>query len=209
MSKLSLTVTRRDLVRWPSALPSISPRLIVAIEAPPGISNIGICGAVSATRMSISLSFSSLLRSFFRKLSRVVGRRAGADERIEHALFGGFLGLGAHVLALRLLDERHADLDEIADDAVDVAADVADLGELRRFDLEERRACEFRKTARDLGFADAGRADHQNVLRQHFVAKLAGQLLAPPAIAQRDGDGALGVVLADDVAVEFGDDFAR
>ena len=35
------------------------------------------------------------------------------------------------------------------------------------------------------------------------------ELLAPPAIAQGDGDGALGVVLADDVAVEFGDDFAR
>ena len=34
------------------------------------------------------------------------------------------------------------------------------------------------------------------------------ELLAAPAVAQRDGDGALGVVLADDVAVEFGDDLA-
>src|SRR5690606_41033231 len=35
-----------------------------------------------------------------------------------------------------------------------------------------------------------------------------GQLLAAPAVAQGDGDGALGVGLADDVAVELGDDLA-
>jgi hypothetical protein len=38
---------------------------------------------------------------------------------------------------------------------------------------------------------------------------LVGQLLAAPAVAQRDGDRALGVVLADDEAVELGDDLAR
>ena len=35
------------------------------------------------------------------------------------------------------------------------------------------------------------------------------ELLPAPAIAQRDGDGALGVGLADNETVEFGDDFAR
>src|SRR5690606_30615942 len=35
------------------------------------------------------------------------------------------------------------------------------------------------------------------------------QLLAAPAVAQRHGDRALGVVLADDIAVELGDDLAR
>jgi hypothetical protein len=34
-------------------------------------------------------------------------------------------------------------------------------------------------------------------------------LLAPPAIAQRDGDSAFGVGLANYETVEFGDDFAR
>ena len=38
--------------------------------------------------------------------------------------------------------------------------------------------------------------------------RLPVELLPPPAVAQRDRDRALGVVLADDVAVEFGDDFA-
>ena len=101
------------------------------------------------------------------------------------------------------------DLDEVADDLLDVAADIADLGELGRLDLEERRLGELRQPAGDLGLADAGRADHQDVLRQHLLAQLGGELLAAPAVAQRDGDGALGVVLADDEAVELGDDLAR
>ena len=40
-------------------------------------------------------------------------------------------------------------------------------------------------------------------------AQLGRHTLAAPAVAQRDRDRALGVALADDVVVEFGDDFAR
>ena len=85
-----------------------------------------------------------------------------------------------------------ADLDQVADDRVDVAADVADLGELGRLDLDERRVGEPREPARDLGLADAGRADHQDVLRRDLLAQRLGDLLAPPAVAQRDRDRALG-----------------
>ena len=112
------------------------------------------------------------------------------------------------VLALALARLRDRHLDEIADDLFDVAADIADLGELGRFDLDERRVGEPGEAARDLGLADAGRADHQDVLRHHLFAQAALELQPPPAVAQRDRDGALGVVLADDEAVEFGDDFA-
>ena len=104
---------------------------------------------------------------------------------------------------------RERDLDQVAHDLLDVAADIADLGELGRLDLDERRLGQAGQPARDLGLADAGRADHQDVLGQHLVAQLGRQLLAAPAVAQRDGDRALGVVLADDVAVELGDDLAR
>jgi hypothetical protein len=72
------------------------------------------------------------------------------------------------VSASRVLDR---DLDQIADDRVDVAADVADLGELGRLDLDERRLGEPRQPARDLGLADAGRADHQDVLRRDLLAQ--------------------------------------
>ena len=89
----------------------------------------------------------------------------------------------------------------------DIAADISDLGELGRFHLEKRRAGELRQAARDFGLADAGRPDHQNVLGQHFFAQTPIELQPPPAIAQRDRDRALGVGLADDEAVEFGNDF--
>src|SRR5690606_38615175 len=93
-------------------------------------------------------------------------------------------------------------------DRVDVAADVTDFGELRGFDLDERRAGEPRKAARDFGFADTGWPDHQDVLRRDFVAQVFRQLHAAPAVAQRDCHGALRGMLADDVLVEFGGDFA-
>ena len=113
-----------------------------------------------------------------------------------------------HVLALALAGLRDRDLDEVAHDLLDVAADIADFGELGRLDLEERRAREPGEPARNLGLADAGRADHQDVLGQHLLAHLLVELQSPPAVAQRDRDRALGVGLADDEAVELGNDFA-
>jgi hypothetical protein len=97
---------------------------------------------------------------------------------------------------------------QVADDRLDVTADVADFGELGGFDLDERRVGQLGQAAGDFGLADTGRADHQDVLRGDFGAQLGRQLHAPPAVAQGNGDGALGVVLADDVAVEFVDDLA-
>ena len=112
----------------------------------------------------------------------------------------------AHLLLARHLD---GDVGQLLDDRVDVAADVADLGELGRLDLHERRVGELRQAARDLGLADAGRPDHQDVLRRDLLAQRLGHLHAAPAVAQRDGHRALGGVLADDVLVEFLDDLAR
>ena len=66
------------------------------------------------------------------------------------------------------------DLDQVAHDRVDVAADVADLGELGRLDLDERRVGEPREPARDLGLADAGGTDHQDVLRRDLLAQRLG-----------------------------------
>jgi len=127
--------------------------------------------------------------------------------RAEHAIFGGELRPRLNVLALSLAGLRNCDFDEIPDDLLDVAADIADLGEFRSFDLDERRAREFGQPPRDFGLADPGRPDHQDVFWQHFLAKAFGELLTPPPIAQGDGYRAFGVGLTDDKAVEFGDDF--
>ena len=174
----------------------------------PGISNIGMPEELRCTSISISLSSSSPARSFLRKLSRVAGLAPGPTSASSTRSSAGCSAFACTSLRF-LARQRDGDLDEVAHDLLDVAADIADLGELGGLDLEERRAGELRQAARDLGLADAGRADHQDVLRQHFFAQLVVELQPAPAIAQRDGDGALGVVLADDEAVEFGDDFAR
>ncbi len=115
--------------------------------------------------------------------------------------------LQSFALVLLYLGDR--DFEQIADDLLDIAADIADLGEFRRLDLEERRIGELGEAARNLRLAAAGRPDHQNVLRHHLVAHRAFEMQPAPAVAQRDSDGALGLFLADDEAVEFGDDFAR
>lgn len=115
--------------------------------------------------------------------------------------------LGLHILAALFTHQRDGNLDQIADDLLHVAADIADFGELGRFHLDERCTSEPGETAGNLRLADAGRSDHQYVLRHDLFAHLAFELLAAPAIAQRNGDGALGVVLADNEAVEFRDDF--
>src|SRR6185437_13013500 len=134
---------------------------------------------------------------------------AGADQSVDDTLFGVELGLGLHIFAFAIAGERNGNLDQVADDLLDVAADIADFGELGGFDFEKRRARQARQPARDFGFADTGRPDHQNVFRQHFLAQFVVELQPPPAITQGDGNGTLSVVLADDEAVQFGNDFAR
>jgi hypothetical protein len=84
------------------------------------------------------------------------GAGIGADQGIEHAILGGELRARLDVLALALAGLRDRDFDQIANDLLDIAADVADLGKLRGFDLDERRAGELCQPPRDLGLADAG-----------------------------------------------------
>ena len=133
----------------------------------------------------------------------------GANQSVEHAVLGGELRARLDALAAAFLDEADRHLDEIAHDLLDIAADIADLGEFRGLDLQEGRVGEPRQPAGDLGLAAAGGADHQYVLRQNLLAHLTFEAKPAPTVAQRDGDGALGRRLSDDVAVEFGNNLAR
>jgi hypothetical protein len=98
------------------------------------------------------------------------GAGPGPDQGVEHPILGGKLRPRLHVLALAFAGLRDRDLDEIADDLLDIAADITDLGEFCRLNLDEGRAGEFCQPPCDLGLADAGRPDHQDVFRQHFLA---------------------------------------
>ncbi|MNO80688.1 hypothetical protein D3C76_719020 [compost metagenome] len=144
------------------------------------------------------------LRGFFAEAGDPRLRQQG----VEDAVFGGVFGAVAHADDLLLAEHLQRGIGQVADDRFDVTAYIADFGELGRFDLDERRVGQLGQAAGDFGLADTGRADHQDVLRRHLGTQLGRQLHAPPAVAQGDGHGALGVVLADDVAVEFVDDLA-
>src|SRR5205814_8568910 len=99
--------------------------------------------------------------------------------------------------------------DEIANHRLDIASDVADFGEFRRLDLDERRTRETRQSARDLGLADAGGADEDDVVGRDLFADLLWCALPAPAIAERYGDRLLRVSLANDVTIQLLDDLLR
>ena len=123
-------------------------------------------------------------------------RGIGADQRFQHARLGIEMGLRLHILAPRHLHHADAGLDEIADDLVHIAAHIANLGELRGLDFQERRIGELGQPPGNFGLADTRGPDHQDILREHFLAHHAGELLAPPAVAQGHGHRPLGIILA-------------
>ena len=141
---------------------------------------------------------------------RAVGRGVVADRRrgqqIEQPLFDAAACFVFDFLPLALAHQRDGVLDQLADHALHVAAVVADFGVLRGLDLDERGAGQLGQPPGDFGLADAGGADHQDILGRDFAPHVFGQLLPPPTIADRDGHGPLGVRLADDMPIQLGDD---
>jgi hypothetical protein len=191
------------------------PRSCSVISSMPGGPMISSCllrlGDVDLDLLVVQLAFAQLLAEHLARRA-VAGRFLAArrrDQRVQHAVLGGVLGARAHLAHLRHAGLLDGHLGQVADDRVDVLADVADLGELGRLHLDEGRIGQLGQAPRDLGLADAGGADHQDVLGRDLVAQLLVHLLAAPAVAQRDGHRALGVLLADDVAIELRDDLLR
>ena len=135
--------------------------------------------------------------------------RGWRQQEIEQPFFRRVPRLVLDLLGPLGANHVDGELDQVADHRLHVAADVADFGELRGLDLDERRLRQLGETAGDLGLADSGRPDHQDVLRRHFVGDLRRQPLTAHAVPQRNGHGALGLGLSDDVLVELGDDLAR
>ena len=131
----------------------------------------------------------------------------GRQQNIEHAVFGGIHGAVAHLLARTVATILYRHFHQVADDGVHIAPNIADFSEFGRFHLDEGGIGQTRQTAGDFGFAHTGGANHEDVFRRDFGAQCLFHLCAPPAVAQCDGHRAFGTVLADNVAVEFGDDF--
>ena len=136
-------------------------------------------------------------------------RRRRRQQDVEQAILGVLRRLGPHFGEALLAHHVDAELHQVADHRLHVAADIANLGELRRLDFQEWRLREARQPPRDLGLADAGRSDHEDVLRRNLFGQLRGQLLPPHAIPERDRDRSFGRVLANHVLVELRDNLTR
>ena len=120
------------------------------------------------------------------------GGRVSGMQHVDKALDRMRLRGIRHVLAALFGHRANRGFHQIAHHGFDVAPDVADLGVFRRFDFDERRADQPRQTPRDLGLADAGRADHENVFRRDLVAQVFPRARSPVAVAQRDGHRTFG-----------------
>src|SRR5271155_172052 len=135
------------------------------------------------------------------------GRRR--KEQIEQAVFGGLFGALGDFIQFFLAHHINRGFHEVADHGFHVAADVADFGVLGGFHFYEGAAGQARKASSNFRLAHTGRTDHQNIFGQNIFSKLRRQLLAADAIAQSDGHGFLGEILADDIFIQLDDDFAR
>ena len=94
------------------------------------------------------------------------------DEEVGQALERGVAGLVLDLLHPLAVEHVDRDLDQVADDGLDVPPDVADLGELGRLDLDEGCVDDLGDAPRDLRLADAGRPDHEDVLRLDLLAQV-------------------------------------
>ena len=98
------------------------------------------------------------------------GARVGADQGIENTFLRGELCARLNILTLALAGLGDRDLHQIANDLFDVAADIAHFGEFRGLDLDEWRVRELCEPPGDLGLADPGRTDHQDIFRKYLLA---------------------------------------
>jgi hypothetical protein len=168
----------------------------------PGIS-IGIRGASGDFDFYLDIVHVPVADTLTKGFARGFGCSV-SSERLQDTFHRCGLGGLAHDFTAAVLLQPHRFLDQIAGNLFDIAANIANLGKFGCLYLDKRRVGELGQATADFGFATAGRTDHQNVLGRNFVAQFRRQTLPTPAIAHRHGDGALGVVLTDNMFVKRG-----
>ena len=130
------------------------------------------------------------------------------QQRLQYPLLRSVLGAMADLGHFFFAGHLDGHIHQIADDGVHVSPHIAHLGEFGGLYLHEGRIGQLGQAASDLRLAHAGGPDHEDVLGGDLVAQLFVHLGAPPAVAQGDGHRPLGIALADDMLVQFLNDFS-
>src|ERR1700681_136404 len=130
-------------------------------------------------------------------------------QQVEDALLGGLFRAVGDFVELFLANHIDGCLHQIANHGFHIATNVANLGVLGGFHLDEGTTRETGQAARNFRFAYTGWADHQNIFRQNIFSDFRRQLLPANTVAQRHGHSTLCSARSDDVLVEFDDNFAQ
>ena len=125
------------------------------------------------------------------------------QECIKYTVKRSRLGLFEHADLRFFTHLLECDFNQIANDGVHIAPDIANFGEFCRFNLDEWCVGQFGQTARYFSFADTGRANHEYVFGRNFLSQRHGHLHATPPVAQGHGHSAFRGVLTNDIFVEF------
>src|SRR4029450_11436856 len=112
------------------------------------------------------------------------------------------------VFSFSVANQPNSDLEQVANDLLYIASDIANFSKFRGLDFEKRGAGQPRKPAGNFCLANPGRANHQNIFWNNPPPQLAVELQPPPAVAQCNRDCALCIALADDITIKFRNDFA-
>src|SRR5579863_2172562 len=228
-SNASLTFIFRFLVRSPKMLGNMS-LMLTSISSTPWLEMISNEGKfLSRTSISTMRSSSLPSRNCCRSFSRVrdcespgevvpSSANPAGEVSVRGAATGGSRMSSRRSSALssalsvtfQFLFPYHLDRDfhQIADHRLHVASHISHFSELRSFHLQKRRIRQLRQPARDFRLPHAGRADHDDVLGDHFFGQLRRQFLPPHAIAQSDRHCALRVFLSHHMLVQLRDDLA-
>ena len=105
------------------------------------------------------------------------------QKYVQNTFFGQIFSQVLDFLHLRFANHLDRNIGQVPDNRLHVASDIADFGELGRFNFDEGGVGQSGQSSRDLGFTDAGRADHQDIFWRYLVAQIVVQLHAAPAVA--------------------------
>ena len=145
---------------------------------------------------------------FFEYLFRRLAAVGFLDFRKDfyHLGFRNGGRLDGDFLHLFVFDEAERALHEIAHHALDVLADIPDLGVFGGFHLDEGRAHELCEPTRNFRLADARRPLHDDVLGRDLLSQFGRKLRPSVTVAERDRDRFLRFRLSDDMFIQFVND---